>query len=71
MIFFLVLPVSSFFKYSLPANRLLTAIKMLQTFHAPKRRRDTDSEGEGEGDQTLQQAGKVFVPETNVAQHKS
>ena len=44
---------------------------MLQTFHAPKRRRDTDSEGEGEGDQTVQRAGKVFVPETNVAQHKS
>jgi hypothetical protein len=45
---------------------------MLRTFHLPKRRRDTDSEGEGEGDQTLQQAGKVFVPEKpNVAQHKS
>jgi hypothetical protein len=35
---------------------------MLQTFHVRKRRRDTDSEGEG--DQTVQQAGKVFVPET-------
>jgi hypothetical protein len=37
---------------------------MLQTFHARKRQRDTDSEGEGEGDQTVQQAGKVFVLET-------
>ena len=38
---------------------------MLQTFHLPKRRRDTDSGVEGEGDLT-QRAGKVFVPEANV-----
>jgi hypothetical protein len=39
---------------------------MLQTFHVPKRRRDTDSGVEGEGDLTIQRAGKVFVPEANV-----
>jgi hypothetical protein len=50
---------------------------MLQTFHVSKRRRDTDNEGEGEVDgegedyQTVQRAGKVFISEANVAQHKS